>query len=509
MAKQVCDLAPGKGMSVSQSDEHLRKARTAVKNKSWSGNYDPTREHLNFEIGKGGVVKEIDKSKSIPTRIRESLKARGISDPNIGLDKARYRTVANFILGGSRGQMHRLAFGNQTVILEPGSDNSGITRKKDIEDWAIDMYKFMSKKYGEDNIAAFIVHLDEKNPHVHCTVLPVTEKNKISWKKVIAGADKFEYRERMLRLHDELAIVNKKYQLERGEDIARTKAKHRTLEEYHQWEQKELKIKVENQQKTIKEQQEHITKVSSEIKRSETKLKGLTTMIKNLETIHGEKQLELDKLQARLAAGGGDYYGIMDKIQKLQNELQNIEAKLEDKKVKLEQAKTEVGSLVMQKEENEKINIDLLDKKDKLVQEVQNATQSLQDIEVGNMESLALDHFRQSRSSQIKKAEEYEAGLNENERKIIDNYNAAVFGSSMVDDMAAKTNEVVAVATALYFGYIDQAIKFATDHGGGGGGSVPSDWGRKKDEDDWAWRRRSFGMALHLMKPSKKRNIKR
>ena len=95
--------------------------------------------------------------------------------------------MANFILGGSRGQMHRLAFGNQTVILEPGSDNSGITRKKDIEDWAIDMYKFMSKKYGEDNIAAFIVHLDEKNPHVHCTVLPVTEKNKISWKKVIAG----------------------------------------------------------------------------------------------------------------------------------------------------------------------------------------------------------------------------------------------------------------------------------------------------------------------------------
>ncbi len=31
MAKQVCDLAAGKGISVSQSDEHLRKARTAVK----------------------------------------------------------------------------------------------------------------------------------------------------------------------------------------------------------------------------------------------------------------------------------------------------------------------------------------------------------------------------------------------------------------------------------------------------------------------------------------------
>jgi len=65
MAKQVCDIQAGKGMSVSQSDEHLRKATNAIKNTKWSSNYDPTREHLNFEIGKGGVVKEIDKSKSI------------------------------------------------------------------------------------------------------------------------------------------------------------------------------------------------------------------------------------------------------------------------------------------------------------------------------------------------------------------------------------------------------------------------------------------------------------
>lgn len=335
MAKQVCDLAAGKGISVSQSDEHLRKARTAVKNKSWSGNYDPTREHLNFEVVKGGIVKNIDKSKSIPTRIRENLKARGILDPNIGLDKPRYRTVANFILGGSRGQMHRLAFGNQTVILEPGSDNSGVTRMKDIEDWAVDMYNFMSKKYGEKNIAAFIVHLDETNPHIHCTILPITEKNKFSWKKVIAGADKFEYRDRMLKLHDELAEVNKKYQLERGDDISRTKAKHRTLEEYHQWEQKELRNKVAKQRITIKEQEDHIINISSDIKKAETKLKGLTTMISNLETIHATKQLEIDKLQERLAAGGGDYNGLIEKIVNLKNELKNIEEKLDDKQEKL------------------------------------------------------------------------------------------------------------------------------------------------------------------------------
>ena len=39
----------------------------------------------------------------------------------------------------------------------------------DIERWAKDVYSFVSGKYGEQNIAAFIVHLDELNPHVHCT----------------------------------------------------------------------------------------------------------------------------------------------------------------------------------------------------------------------------------------------------------------------------------------------------------------------------------------------------
>ena len=45
-------------------------------------------------------------------------------------------------------------------------------------------YAFMCKKFGEQNIAAFVVHMDEANPHVHCTVLPLTEKNRVSFKKI-------------------------------------------------------------------------------------------------------------------------------------------------------------------------------------------------------------------------------------------------------------------------------------------------------------------------------------
>ena len=92
--------------------------------KKVSGTQDPTREHLNFEIGRGGVVKEVDKDTSIPTRIREILKARGITDPNAGLsedDPRRRRTVANIILEGSRDVMRQLAFGNQEILRSPAA----------------------------------------------------------------------------------------------------------------------------------------------------------------------------------------------------------------------------------------------------------------------------------------------------------------------------------------------------------------------------------------------------
>jgi hypothetical protein len=46
------------------------------------------------------------------------------------------------------------------VDYKRGADNSHVTRNVAIEQWAVDMYNFMSRKYGEQNIAAFIVHLD-------------------------------------------------------------------------------------------------------------------------------------------------------------------------------------------------------------------------------------------------------------------------------------------------------------------------------------------------------------
>ena len=138
--KQVLDIRPGKGMSVGQSDEHQRN--WTEKGWEWAtkhGNYDRNREHLNFEIVKGGIIQPVDKSRTITRRMADNLRERGITDPNAKLCEPQYRTVANIIFGGSRERMHEIAFGNQRVDFTHGADNSHIRRNKDIERWAMDV----------------------------------------------------------------------------------------------------------------------------------------------------------------------------------------------------------------------------------------------------------------------------------------------------------------------------------------------------------------------------------
>ena len=81
------------------------------------------------------------------------------------------------------------------------------------------MYYFVSDRWGEENIAAFVVHLDEMNPHVHLTLLPIDENGRFAYKKIFAGKDKFEFKARTLAMHDAFAKVNEKWGLYRGTSI--------------------------------------------------------------------------------------------------------------------------------------------------------------------------------------------------------------------------------------------------------------------------------------------------
>lgn len=105
-AKQVMDVHVSKGITSAQSNEHLRNRSEKAQEYAMSkGNYDPTRERLNFEVVSGGKIRPVDKDHSIPQRMADLLRWRGIKDPNDGLAEPKYRTVVNFIFGGSRERM--------------------------------------------------------------------------------------------------------------------------------------------------------------------------------------------------------------------------------------------------------------------------------------------------------------------------------------------------------------------------------------------------------------------
>ena len=132
MAKQVLDIRAGKGMTTSQSNEFLRNANGGERLKRWSGNYDSTREHLNFEIKKGGVICEVDKKTSVPKRIKILERGDRISETG-----ARHRSTEEYHaelrekLMSENEQLSQTIEGKQTVIREQRATLSGL--EKDIK----------------------------------------------------------------------------------------------------------------------------------------------------------------------------------------------------------------------------------------------------------------------------------------------------------------------------------------------------------------------------------------
>jgi len=127
------DIKTSKGITQSSNEQLRRWSENGWEQAAKEGNSDRSREHLNFEIARGGIVRPVDKEHTLSRRMAEILDARGIKDPNKGLDPPKYRTVVNIIFGGSRERMREMAFGSQEVDFEKGADNATIRRQPEIE----------------------------------------------------------------------------------------------------------------------------------------------------------------------------------------------------------------------------------------------------------------------------------------------------------------------------------------------------------------------------------------
>lgn len=361
MAKkyQVVHMKNLSSMSTGEANEHQRR----FTEKMWENrqnrrknNIDRSRSELNFELLRGGKQVPLGSEKSIKQRIAERYKEAGIQDPNVERMeryKAKgevytgkpYRTICELILSGNADFMRNLAFGDQKVDMTKGADNSHLVLHPEIIKWAKDVYKALAKRYGEENIVSFVVHVDESSPHIHCCILPIyydenKGRNRVMYRDTFGGEATV-----LDELHDYMAEVNAKWGLEHGEPVSVTGNRHIPREEYYAMLGHE-----------IQEREEKKSKLESAIK-------GLGTMIEHLTTERDGCTAEIEELEELLAQCQGDKSEIEAKIEALKARVSDLDARLADKRTKLmeadrklKEAKTRVREAITNFENMEKAN---------------------------------------------------------------------------------------------------------------------------------------------------------
>lgn len=93
-----------------------------------------------------------------------------------------------------------------------------------------DSKQFLEDEYGKDNLLYATVHMDEKTPHMHYGVVPITDDGRLSAKQVVGNKKALtEFQDRFNE------YVNQRgYDLERGQSRQVTNAKHEQMSQYKQ-----------------------------------------------------------------------------------------------------------------------------------------------------------------------------------------------------------------------------------------------------------------------------------
>jgi len=121
-----------------------------------------------------------------------------------------------------------------------------------------DAKTFLEKEYGKDNLLYATVHMDEKTPHMHYGVVPITEDGRLSAKEVVGNKkDLTNFQDRFNQYMNDNG-----YDLQRGESKHKTERKHQQVEhyksqtDYHNMEYQKAQNRLENVKMDMRKSQE-------------------------------------------------------------------------------------------------------------------------------------------------------------------------------------------------------------------------------------------------------------
>lgn len=224
----VCHLQKGEksGGSTSSLTTHIER-QTKNGKPFIPANADPLLTHLNRELIKfpDGVY---NRTSAISQRIKDANLVR-----KVGKNQSTHICM---ILSGTHEQMMKL--------MAEGRLN----------EWVDANLKWARDTFGKDNIVSAVLHMDEKTPHLHITIVPIVAeerkrreregkaKNKTKSGNRLA-ADEVMARYKLRQYQDSYGIAMKPFGLERG--IVGSKAHHKTATQHMREEEVNLQTNIE------------------------------------------------------------------------------------------------------------------------------------------------------------------------------------------------------------------------------------------------------------------------
>lgn len=205
---------------------HLDKAHGAdtkmsdhIERKNIPNNADPTRTHLNRELI---VFPEGVENRN--QAISQRLESAGLTR-KIGINQVR---VIRIVVSGSPEDMKK--------IEQAGR----------LDEWCRDNVDWLKQTYGNENIVSAVLHMDEKTPHIHATLIPIVRSERRKKKSEEQTTKKYRKkptdaprlsandimtRQRLKNYQDEYALAMSKYSLKRG--IVGSDARHISTNQYY------------------------------------------------------------------------------------------------------------------------------------------------------------------------------------------------------------------------------------------------------------------------------------
>lgn len=291
-------------------------------------NADPTRTHLNRKLIEypDGVK---DRSAAIQRRLEEAGLTR-----KVGSNQVRAIRI--------------------NVSATP-EDMERIQREGRLDEWCADNLKYFADTFGKENIVAAHLHMDEKTPHMHVTLVPIVkgerkrrkreEQAKKRYRKKPADsvrlcADDIMSRLKLKSYQDSYAAAMVKYGLQRG--IDGSEARHVSTQQYYRdikRQTEELKAEVMDLQERKDTAREELARAKKEIQTE--RLKGAATtaaanIAESVGSLFGSnkvKTLERENtaLHREVATHGEAIEALQTRIQTMQNDHHRERMELEAK----------------------------------------------------------------------------------------------------------------------------------------------------------------------------------